>query len=575
MQTSEQQSKTQRPSTKIHGLPSGPRNSIALALHKPPSLSTLAMPSFNQVPPPSRSLLHALRSLIAQLPRENRDLIRTVVDLITATAKGSKATKMPLSNLLLLFCPSLNMSPPLLRVLCEAEGIWDEDANIHGSRVLVGGDPVGSVSGRQSARVPLDEDETDAKSGFDEESSLLSGRASSDNPSSLDYHASAEEDSLFSEERAALRRRDKHDRAEVPTVYLDTRSHLSSSSASLLKDVPENYTDSFSIRQEMRDDGSISSGAYSFRNDNLPTSPSPPPLSISAESVSTPTSSANVSFSNLPLDGGKDSEPQNRSDADLPCVNVRASPQIVGSEPEEIRRKPYISNPMPITGPLPAQYPFPTSRNRDQTHPPPARRRSIPILSLSSLSSRSSGSPSASPSKNSPHQVEARAKRPSLKLLFSKKSSSSLLEEKERPVISLPLLQPPERHFQLERASPRSGSESDSSISTPLSAVTAPQGSSLLCLPSSINEGPPVLNTLIEDSFLKFDELVNPDKDPAKRMLDTPSSGLSPVSPPTSRSVSGGSVPQAPLSNLPPRPDTQVPPSSRLQNGMKKGMGLS
>ena len=32
---------------------------------------------------------------------------------------------MPLSNLLLVFCPSLAMSPPLLRVLCEGEGIWD------------------------------------------------------------------------------------------------------------------------------------------------------------------------------------------------------------------------------------------------------------------------------------------------------------------------------------------------------------------------------------------------------------------------------------------------------------------
>lgn len=547
MQTYEQQSKAQKSATKIHGLPSGPRNSIALAsLHKPPSLSTLAVPSFNQVPPPSRSLLHALRSLIAQLPPENRDLIRTVVDLITATAKGSKATKMPLSNLLLLFCPSLNMSPPLLRALCEAEGIWEEDP----------------------------EDETDTRSGFDEEISLRSGRASSDNPSSLDYHASAEEDSLFSEERAALRRRDIRDRPEMPTVYLDTRSHLSSSSASLLQDVPEKGSDSFLIRQEMRDDGSISSGAYSFRNDNLPTSPSPPPLSSSAESVSTPTSSTNVSFSNLPLDDGKDSEQRNRSDADLPCVNVRVSPQIVGSEPGEIRKRPYISNPVPITGPVAAQYPFPTSRNKEQTHPPPSRRRSIPILSLSSLSSRSSGSPSASPSKNSPYQVETRAKRPSLKLLFSKKSSSSLLEEKERPVISLPLLQPPERHFQQERASPRSGSGSDSSISTPLSAVTAPQGSSLLCLPSSINEGPPVLNTLIEDSFLKFDDLVDPDKDPTKRMLDTPSSGLSPVSPPTSRSVSGGSVPQAPLSNLSPKPDTQVPPS-KLHIGMKTGWRLS
>jgi len=32
---------------------------------------------------------------------------------------------MPLSNLTVVLCPTLNMSPPILRVLCEAEGIWN------------------------------------------------------------------------------------------------------------------------------------------------------------------------------------------------------------------------------------------------------------------------------------------------------------------------------------------------------------------------------------------------------------------------------------------------------------------
>ncbi|KAJ7855827.1 hypothetical protein B0H13DRAFT_2079346, partial [Mycena leptocephala] len=98
-------------------------------MHKPPSRSTPVMPNFNHTRPPSPTLLLALKLLISQLPPENRDLIRTVTELIRATAKQSRETKMPLSNLLLVFCPSLNMNPPLLRALCEAEGIWgDEEA---------------------------------------------------------------------------------------------------------------------------------------------------------------------------------------------------------------------------------------------------------------------------------------------------------------------------------------------------------------------------------------------------------------------------------------------------------------
>lgn len=40
---------------------------------------------------------------------------------------------MPMTNLLLVFCPSLHMNPPLLRALCDAEGIWDdyEDTRVY------------------------------------------------------------------------------------------------------------------------------------------------------------------------------------------------------------------------------------------------------------------------------------------------------------------------------------------------------------------------------------------------------------------------------------------------------------
>ncbi|KAG2032469.1 hypothetical protein BDR03DRAFT_970000 [Suillus americanus] len=99
--------------------------SIHPGLRKPPSLSTLAMPNFSGLHPPSESLRKALSSLIARLPQENRDLLLTVTELINATSQRSQDTKMPLDNLLLVLCPSLTMNPSLLQALCESKGIWD------------------------------------------------------------------------------------------------------------------------------------------------------------------------------------------------------------------------------------------------------------------------------------------------------------------------------------------------------------------------------------------------------------------------------------------------------------------
>ncbi|KAH9994977.1 hypothetical protein BJV74DRAFT_795355 [Russula compacta] len=103
-------------------LPSGPQDGHSL--RKPPSLSTLAMPNFSGMRPPSQALLNAFSSLLARLPQENRDLLRTVIDLINFVAQR-KEIRMPLSNITVVLCPTLNMSPPILRVLCEAEGIWN------------------------------------------------------------------------------------------------------------------------------------------------------------------------------------------------------------------------------------------------------------------------------------------------------------------------------------------------------------------------------------------------------------------------------------------------------------------
>jgi hypothetical protein len=116
--------RTGKPGVRGQGLPSGPRAGGQMPLRKPPSLSTLAAPSFAGLRPSSKTLLDALAVLVARLPRENRDLLRTVTDIMKETAKKSRVTKMPLSNLLLVFCPSLHMSPNLVRVLCEADGVW-------------------------------------------------------------------------------------------------------------------------------------------------------------------------------------------------------------------------------------------------------------------------------------------------------------------------------------------------------------------------------------------------------------------------------------------------------------------
>jgi hypothetical protein len=78
------------------------------------------------------------------------------------------------------------------------------------------------------------------------------------------------------------------------------------------------HTGSFLVHQEIPDDGSISSDLTLSKTHKLPTSPSLPLLFSCADSVSTHTSSANPSLSNLHLDGGKDTRTTETSDADLP-----------------------------------------------------------------------------------------------------------------------------------------------------------------------------------------------------------------------------------------------------------------
>ncbi|KAG9017541.1 hypothetical protein FRB90_000887 [Tulasnella sp. 427] len=70
---------------------------------------------------PTTEAMAELKNLMARLPRENYDLLYEICKLLRSTARCSKATKMPLSNLLLVFCPSLQLSPGFLKVMIEKQ----------------------------------------------------------------------------------------------------------------------------------------------------------------------------------------------------------------------------------------------------------------------------------------------------------------------------------------------------------------------------------------------------------------------------------------------------------------------
>ncbi|KAF9517375.1 hypothetical protein BS47DRAFT_527122 [Hydnum rufescens UP504] len=67
------------------------------------------------------TLIADLRRLLARLPPENWFILQELCRLLKVTAAHYKTTKMPLSNLVLVFCPSLNMNPSVLRILVEVQ----------------------------------------------------------------------------------------------------------------------------------------------------------------------------------------------------------------------------------------------------------------------------------------------------------------------------------------------------------------------------------------------------------------------------------------------------------------------
>ncbi|KAJ7096353.1 hypothetical protein C8R44DRAFT_812832 [Mycena epipterygia] len=437
-------------------LPSGPRS--VQGMRKPPSLSTLAMPNFNSIRPPSQSLLNALRSLIGQLPPENRDLVRTVTELIRATAKHSRETKMPLSNLLLVFCPSLNMNPPLLRVLCEAEGVWGDDEADESPVVDIKRESVLDIRAPDTAKPGADDSETSDVDVADIDVQLVP----SPSPSPTE----------------ALRPRSpgaRNKRMHPAAVYLDSNEESSLSEVSRM--LAENATHANSHSDD------VSSVSTSEDTSIEPRLDAPSPLlSSSAESLATP--SSGPSLTHLPLEekyvDGK------------PSLTSLAIADLAETQFDRPPRRPTIS------GPLGSPIQFPTISG-SSPGTPISTARSIPTLSLPSLS------PANFPPKfehnsagSAPPSPLRRLKKPSLHLLFSKRSASPLTPSSSggHPFISGPYLQPMK-------------AASDSSLSTPVSAVTAPQGSD--------SNLPPVLDTPIESSSLRLSlgmDVDSPDPSP-------------------------------------------------------------
>lgn len=368
-------------------LPSGPKSGI-MALRKPPSLSTLAMPSFTGMRPPSQTLLDTLGLLIKRLPEENRDLLRTVTELIRATAKESKETKMPLSNLLLVFCPSLNMNPPLLRVLCEGQGIWDCAS------------PEPEIVMDISCDVVYG-DSMEPHAAYDEELTIGSTDPQSSSNSTLasvDSFASAEEEQGLSG----------------------------------LASLSEPYT----------------------RN-------TPPPLSISAESLVSTVSSGEPSISdiaqagNTPHKAVDDAPPFSMNSVDLTYI-----PDPV---PVVVHRRPLPRRPLPqrptISAPILSEpVVFPISSNQPPT--PISPRMSVPSLSLPSFNLKQHPyNDSKDPAPSSPGSLRDMGRKrdkPSLQRLFARRSTSTLNS------LNFPAISPP--------IESRSGNGSNSSLATPISA---------------------------------------------------------------------------------------------------------
>ncbi|KAI0645376.1 hypothetical protein C8Q79DRAFT_1090834 [Trametes meyenii] len=349
-----------------------PKNGSHLPLRKPPSLSTLAMPSFAGMRSISDAQVNALAFFISKLPQENRDLLYTVVQLIKVTCARVKDTKMTLGNLLLVFCPSLNMSPSLLRILCEAEAIWNGPSE----------PPIQEVA--EDTPRPI----------FTE----TMGPAPSSNLG----------------------------KAVVPTIDLRLPViELDDSAPSPQNSSPEDDAASFVSALEPRS--------------NVPTrSPSPAIYGASIPPLSSSDSLESSSFSDelaSPEPPSCKSPGENKS-----ALASANSLRIPDTTDLPLPSTPRLATNLPV--------PFPSAGGSVPTtpssHPPLSHRKSFTLLSFPHL--RSESSPEVLG--NVPG-VERRPKRPSLHLLFSKKSSSSLPSAPDSARSSAVALSPGSGHLNI------------------------------------------------------------------------------------------------------------------------------
>ncbi|KAL4078507.1 hypothetical protein V8B97DRAFT_1276653 [Scleroderma yunnanense] len=388
-------------------------------IRKPPSLSTLAMPNFTGVPP-SDSLCKALSSLIARLPQENRDLLLTVTEVINFTAERSQETKMPLSNLLLVLCPSLNMNPALLQALCESQDIWKRVENSHETS-------------------PSDLQDIDSMVVPDDDSRPSNG------------------DKYFVQPLSWVV--DDTEPPPVTTVAATSAVVWGASESRTACDLSSRVPSGESSPLKVDDDL-----AASLRSQGFPTTLTdpfrPPSLSSSAESLSVPSlsstsptqSTKNLPFSDLDT-------PQSSTSAHSPII---AEPIVVSFSQSKI--------------PSQSQFQFPSVGENLRS----------PLSHKKSFSSSISGDISS----GSLASRTRRLKKPSLHLLFSKRSGSPMLTT---PNSQSPCLGNTKLLSGQHQPISRSSSTSESS---PESMVTAPQ--------SSRFSFPPVLNTAIDESSISL-----------------------------------------------------------------------
>ncbi|KAG9029674.1 hypothetical protein FRB95_005015 [Tulasnella sp. JGI-2019a] len=79
---------------------------------------------------PTEEAMVELKGLMDQLPAENYDLLHELAKFLRLTAEKANVTKMPLSNLLLVFCPSLHLNPAFLKLIIQRQDYFFGDGEM-------------------------------------------------------------------------------------------------------------------------------------------------------------------------------------------------------------------------------------------------------------------------------------------------------------------------------------------------------------------------------------------------------------------------------------------------------------